>query len=437
MSYSALVARAYVRPHPNADRLQLATVNGFQVVVGPEVENGQLGIFFNTDGQLSEEFCQVHDLIAYKDPETGEKRGGFFSEKRRVRSQRFRGEKSDGYWVPLSYVDYTGVDMTKLKEGDTFTNLNGREICGKYMTPATLRAMQKGKAAPRTNQFFARHLETDQYKYEKGKIPVGSIIYFTEKLHGTSGRFGFVLDEREVPRQGWRGLVDRLLKRPAPKVVDFDYLHGTRNVILGKWAGKDFYDTDEFRWEKVRPLEGRLHKGEVVYFELVGYTRCGSDAAPIMGSVETSILKDKEISKRYGKQMTYTYGTFPIDETNYCRLYVYRITRVTDNGHAIDLSWPQVKARCRELGLEHVPELAQFPIVYDGVRMTAGDLDWLVESLTDGPSTVDQRHIREGVCLRIETGDKTYFLKSKSFAFGVLEGYIKEREDYVDAEEAA
>jgi hypothetical protein len=47
------------------------------------------------------------------------------------------------------------------------------------------------------------------------------------------------------------------------------------------------------------------------------------------------------------------------------------------------------------------------------------------EKLT--PSTIDKRHITEGVVLRFVT-DSTEFkvLKHKSFWFGVLEGYIKD-----------
>src|SRR6185369_6632315 len=100
--YEAIIAKlTNLRPHSNADRLQLATVQGNQVVVGLDYTEGTLGIFFPTDGQLSMEFATANDLIARRDETTGEKAGGFFDQNRRVRCQRFRGEKSDGYWCKL------------------------------------------------------------------------------------------------------------------------------------------------------------------------------------------------------------------------------------------------------------------------------------------------------------------------------------------------
>ena len=48
----AIVAPVTVRPHPNADRVQLADVLGYQVVVGLDVKTGDLGILFPPDSQL-------------------------------------------------------------------------------------------------------------------------------------------------------------------------------------------------------------------------------------------------------------------------------------------------------------------------------------------------------------------------------------------------
>jgi hypothetical protein len=52
-----------------------------------------------------------------------------------------------------------------------------------------------------------------------------------------------------------------------------------------------------------------------------------------------------------------------------------------------------------------------------------------------GGSVLDASHIREGVVLRVESVQGPNFIKSKSWEFKVLEGIIKDRTDYVDAEE--
>jgi hypothetical protein len=113
-------------------------------------------------------------------------------------------------------------------------------------------------------------------------------------------------------------------------------------------------------------------------------------------------------------------------------IYVYRIAHTNDDGVAIDLPWEQVEARCEILGLKTVPEYARF--IYDGDRDKLSDM---MDTASVGSSVIDDRHIREGAVLRIESGDGVKFLKLKSHTFGLLEGYIKEQDDYIDMEEIA
>lgn len=107
MSYQAVVCELRnTRKHPNADRIKLATVLGNQVVIGLEHRDGEVGIFFPVDGQLSEQFCTAHDLVRRKDPVTGENVGGFFNKNRKVRAQKFRGQISEGGWGILKHKSF-------------------------------------------------------------------------------------------------------------------------------------------------------------------------------------------------------------------------------------------------------------------------------------------------------------------------------------------
>lgn len=60
-----------------------------------------------------------------------------------------------------------------------------------------------------------------------------------------------------------------------------------------------------------------------------------------------------------------------------------------------------------------------------------------VEELTDGPSVLDPTHIREGIVLRVESNQGIEHIKNKSWWFGVLEGYIKSDDSYIDLEESS
>lgn len=435
MAYQAVVTRARTRPHPNADALQLATVMGNQVVVGLDVEDGTLGVFFPTDGQLSEAYAEANDLVGYTDPETGERRGGFFAENRRVKSIRLRGEKSDGYWAPLSSLHFVRPDVVGgLVEGSTFTELDGVPICNKYFTPATARALgrsRQGRTSRGETPSFPKHFDTTQFRTAAHLIPAGSRVSITEKEHGTSGRFGYALEQTTVELS----LAARLRRFLAgygfgAAVEDERYAHllGSRNVILepsGPEAGT--FSGNPYRTNVVAPLVGNLLPGEVLYFEIVGWQ---DGATPIMGAHDVKKLRDKKLAKAYGDRMVYRYGCPEGTQ----RMRVYRITRALQGGGHYELPWERVKARCAELGADHVEDLVP-PFTYDG---DVEALSALVEGLTDGPSTVDPSHIREGVVVRAETphGD-TLVLKNKSFDFGLLEGYLKEADDFVDLEEAS
>ena len=95
-----------VRKHPNADKLLLADCFGNTVCVSLEYTEGMVGVYFPTDGKLSEEFCAQHNLVRKKD-ENGVNIGGYMDpEKRNVIAIKLRGEKSDGLFMPISCLDY-------------------------------------------------------------------------------------------------------------------------------------------------------------------------------------------------------------------------------------------------------------------------------------------------------------------------------------------
>ena len=431
--YTAIVSVIHTMPFPNADRLLLGNCRGYQVVVGKDTQDGELGVFFPCDGQLSEEFCQVHDLIGYTDPVTHEKKGGFFARNRRVRAQRFRGEKSDGFWVPLSYMNYAG-DTSNLNDGDELTEFNGHPICNKYETAATKAAKGQQPKAKRRNIMFAEHIETEQLRYYADKIQPGSFVSVTEKVHGTSHRTGMVLEEVPLPK--WATLVYRLTHSPVftPR-SEWMFINGTRRTVLDGTLIDGYYK-EGFRLKAVDQLFGKLHKGEVIYFEIVGWV---NESTPIMAEHDVTKSKDKAMLQKYGPKMVYKYGQ-PRGE---CDLYVYRITQVNEDGYAVELPWAQVKARCRQLGVKHVPELATLTFNtavgfwHSGV-IPFGDLTAAAEFYADGESTVDPSHIREGVVFRVEAPDgTTEWYKYKSFEFLLMEGIVKDDETVVDIEEAA
>jgi hypothetical protein len=439
-----------IRPHPNADRLVLATVAGHQVILAKKVgtddklvdpEPGQLGAFFPADGQISHEMAMANKLYR-KDPETGETWKGYFEPNRRVRAQRLRGQESEGFWIPLESLSWTGIDVSTLKSGHTFTSINGKLVCNKYYSPATLRVIEKNKKrSGRSIPTFKEHFETDNLRYKLGTIPPGAIIHITEKLHGTSGRTGYLREELEVKgfKKFWNKHISKYIDLKFPE-EKWEVVSGTRRTVLDTRAYDEYVagrkevgiivdsaigEKDSYRFKIHRYLRDLgLKKGETLYYEIVGWA---DKLTPIMPSHP---IESDELKKVYNtNQMFYNYGCKPGEY----KVYVYRITMTNEDGKGtVELSWPQVKARCKMLGLEHVPEIKTF--IYSG---EAYDIMIPCRHHADGPSMLDSTHIKEGVCLKIEHPERDTVLKYKGYWFSELEGIKKNDDTYVDPEEVA
>lgn len=427
MAYNAIVARIKTKPHPNADRIQLGDILGSQIVTSLDTKDGELGIYFPVDGILSVDFADRNGLLNASARErlglAPSDKVGFFDHHRRVRAQKFRGEKSEGIWLPLSCLDsyllsYHGAVIypdTLVTEGYQFDAIEGQQICEKWVS----RARVKGPAIhlkKKRDQLigFPKHMDTEQWRYMWQQIPTGSLLTISEKLHGTSHRLGVIQHER-----GW---IRRLLNlAPVWSRVD-----GSRNVVLTEHSGRaSYYGTDQFRF-RATPQAGR--KGEVLFGEIVGYVDASTPIMPMVGVDKKEL---PEIYARYGDKMHYRYS----QHSGQAEFFVYRIVQFNDDGDGVELSDTQMRRRAHQLGYRCPPLLGQW--MYEPDR-PGFDANFLVESLTEGESLLDQTHIREGVVVRVDTPDgHTYFLKNKSFAFKVLEGIIKSVEGYEDVEESA
>lgn len=450
MAYTGFVTTLKnVHKHPNADRLQMGECFGNSVIVSLDYTEGQLGVYFPVDGQLSERFCQVNDLVRRKD-ENGNLAGGYLDpEKRNIKALKLRGEKSDGLFLPLTCLaDFTKI--SDLHEGDLITTLNGEEICRKYIPKRNassgggyVRSGNKAKAnfAPT----FYEHVDTAQLAYNLHAFKVGDTVELTLKMHGTSGRTGYL--PLHHMKRSW---LDKLLRRPGKEVVEYGYVTGTRRVVLDDEHDGGYYDDNTFRREMAKKFEGKLHKGEVVYYEITGFV---NENTPIMASVKNSKIKDKEFTKQYGEETVFSYGCDPNGGWEWsegiapkCEVYVYRMTMVNEDGDVVEYSPDQMRLRCEQMGVKTVPVFERFIIpeeepIYPGCTITmptyAGDYVLRkVEEYFDGPDPVGLTHIREGVVARIVNRSDFAVYKHKNFSFKVLEGIAKDEATEPDLEES-
>ena len=262
MSYKALITPVVnVRDHPNADRLNLGTCSGFQVVLSKDIEEGTLGVFFGCDGKLSDEMLKMNNLFRHDylnhDPEA---KAGFFDDNGRVRVQKFKGENSDGFWCPLRHLEWTGVPLSTLLKGDKVDVLCGHRICEKYYTPATERAMigRQGKQSTKGPKLkdlyptFREHYDTSKLRNSIGTIPNDqrAIVYITEKCHGCVDKHTLV----ETLEHGLVTIGTVVDKKLEAHVKSLNTV--TNEIEYAKIEDWYFYPNDE-DWYEIELDDGR------------------------------------------------------------------------------------------------------------------------------------------------------------------------------------
>lgn len=448
--YRAYVTKVKnIRPAENADRLNLCEAFGNTVVVDKNVNENDLYIYFPCDGQLSLEFCLNNNLLR-KLPDGTPSSGYMDPDKRNVIAIKLRGNKSDGLVLPLNCVSYTGVLLNELTEGLAFTTLNGHEICKKYIPARQNRQgnvsegnrVRKKKApiAP----LFIEHADTEQLAYNLNAFKPNDLIEITLKMHGTSQRTGYL----PMLKGYKRTLLDRIMRRDGTPIYEYGYVSGTRRTVLNDWEG-GFYGSNMFRKKHADFFEGKLHKGEEVYYEVVGFT---DEGMPIMSSASNRKLNDKDFLKKYGETTTfsygcsctgyYTYGDGSYDELPKSDFYVYRMTMTNEDGDVVEYTPDFMRYRCEQMGCKCVPMLWKGFIpehpgaTYDNTISAGEWIKNIAEQYYDGPDPIGKTHVREGVVIRILNRPKFCAYKHKNFAFKCLEGLVKAEETAPDMEEA-
>lgn len=389
-NYAAVVTRVKsINTLENCDNVVGVPLFGFQAIVSKDTNVGDIGIVFPAETQLSEEYVTQNNLFRQSELNADKEKAGYIENNRRVKAMKFRGHRSDSLFMPLSSLEFTGINVQELNEGDVFDELNGHAICKKYApVRKEFNRVEKNKAKVFSRveeKFLPMHYDSDNYFRNKDAIKGNQQVVVTQKLHGTSIRIGNTIVKRNL------SLVDKIAQKLGANIRDteYDYVYGSRKVI--KDANNPnhlhFYDTDLWSVEGERVKES-IPENFIVYGELIGWT---PNNAPI--------------------QKGYTYN-IPVGT---CDLYIYRVAIVTNQGRLIDLSWEQVKEFCRDMGLKHVPELWVGMHKYFKIEDYM-DKKYREDGYKNALELSEDSPCDEGVCVRTD-GLAPYILKAKSPMF--------------------
>ncbi|MFB8281903.1 RNA ligase family protein [Nocardia colli] len=407
-NYAATVtAVKAIKPLPGRDNIVSVPLFGYDVIVPKTWQPGELGVFIPAEAQLSHDYATANNLYRHADLNENPDVTGYLEDNRRIKAIRLGGHASNALFMPLVSLEFAGIDVNELREGDTFDVLNGVEIVRKYERPRkTGGASAGGNQTPKSTRIdkvhFPEHLDTSNFFRMSNTIEPSDFLWLTQKLHGTSVRFGRTIVQRKLT------LRERIALRFGVTVQTTEYanVYGSRHVI------KDASNPDQAHYytTDIWTLAGRKYDdviptGYVVYGELIGWT---PDGKPL--------------------QTGYTYGVPP----GRSDLYVYRVATINPHGFMTDLSWPQVEEFCANHGLVTVPLLwAGYSEDFDPdawMNKRYADEGYRAVPLEPG-DTVD-----EGVIVRID-GLKPRIYKAKASRFLEHETKSLDDENAIDMEE--
>ena len=411
-NYCAIVVKAETFIDlPNCDNVKACLILNQHVIVGKDTQPGTVGLFFPIETEIMPALLGPNNL--YRKAEYGnsnpESKGGFFEQSGRVKCMKFRGHRSEGFFIPLSsiFIPVQGLILEDLTNGIEFDTIDGMQLCRKYV-PRHQRMGGMGGSKKGPKKFrkedlildgqFRFHYDTAQLKRNMHKLELDTPISISDKWHGTSVVIGHLATKRI---HTW---YERLLKKIGVKIQEeeFGIVAASRRVIksVAGEAAQDknhFYDTD--LWSLVgQENANRIPKGFTIYGEIVGYTPAGSF-----------------IQKGYAYRCA----------VGAHRLLVYRVTSTNHDGKVIELSWNQLKEFCRSYGLETVVELwngtpRQFldiegPLLVEDWRVTF--LNGLTERFLEKKCDYNPGLPNEGVVIRVDHLEESEAYKLKSFAF--------------------
>lgn len=395
--------------HPNADRLRVWNIHGYEVITDMSREPGDVCVFFQIETQINNEILKRLNMYSDKELNEDKTQVGYVNSQGRVKAVKLRGIVSEGMLLPADKVlfAFAGYDKNDLPYdweqsiGQKFDTIEGRVMCNKYV-PIQQSKSTEGKtreAKVKINEFlipgqFNLHYSTSKLQDNAWRFQDSEDqIVITDKWHGTSAVFSNVLTKRKL--SFWEH-VKKFFGSNIP-TTEYSPMYSSRTVIKsiqGKYNVPGiggYYNSDI--WGKVfEDLKPVLFEGYTLYGEIVGYTG------------------DKMIQKGYH------YGCKPGEH----KFLVYRITETSKNGIIEEYSWEDIKDFCKEHNLQHVPEL-----FYGTIK------DWMFKYADDGETLLDalkgvflektcshniNKVPSEGICIRNESGNKiAYKLKSKLF----------------------
>lgn len=237
-----------IEKHPNADKLDIATIKGWNCIVQRDIyKDGDLIIFIPPDCVLPEKLIEQYNLTYLKN-------GG------RVGTTKLRGYISQGLVLDIP-------QGKQYKLGDDVAADLG---ITKWEPPAPGFSAQLGKVnrVKRANSNFTKYTDIQNIKNYFNVFEDGDKVVITEKIHGCNSRFG------NLPIDfTFGGFFTKIKNRiKAWYTGGYEFVYGSHNVQLGIAGRKEDLNGNNV-WSKIvkkYELNKIIPKDYLVYGEVYG-----------------------------------------------------------------------------------------------------------------------------------------------------------------------
>jgi len=399
-------------PDPEVNKLKVAIVDGYRVIVGIDEKPG-LFIYFPAMSQINPELLRFANLYRHPEKNNSSDKSGLFEDNGRVVAIKLRGQVSEGFLLPVeTFISWcidsvnkepeikVGTEFDIVKDGDKFF-----WVCKKYYKKFNGKGKSRsggtklrGKVPERLFDKiiptqFRFHYQTVLLRKCPHVIHPDDLISITAKVNGTSGISAYVLCKKQL---NWKEKIAKWLT--GATFDEYDYIYSSRTVIknqyINKNAGPGYYGVDIWKYadDIVRPL---LDRGMTAYYEILGYLPNGKG---IQGNFDYGFVPPEE-----GE--TFTYG-------KHFGVQIYRVTLTNTLGHVHEFSPREVQEWCKNNGLKPVEEYYYgyakelYPDIPQDDNWTteflehlAGDKRFYMEELS--PTCINQVP-HEGIVIKID-----------------------------------
>jgi RNA ligase (TIGR02306 family) len=240
-----------VEKHPNADKLDIVTVKGWNCIVSKDNHKvGDLVIYCPPDSVIPTNIIDQYNLE-------------FLKKNGRVGTIKLRKYISQGLILNLACLfGKTGIYV---REGVDVAKALG---ITKYEPPVSVAFSGNLPSKKKRNPLFDKYTEIDNIKNYNTIFKEGDSVVITEKIHGTNFRAGY------LPIHFGYTFMDKIKYLWNKYIIkrDYEFVYGSHNVqLIGSNKKKNFYGEDVYgKIAKKYWLAEMIPKDYIIYGEIYG-----------------------------------------------------------------------------------------------------------------------------------------------------------------------